>query len=124
MLDAGGTVLTRFLEASPGLPTIVVAGEIAASTGSRVRQPPVVRALGLWRALPGDLREGATGVEVGIQTGVALVRPDVRIEFGSIDRLAEKFNAARLVLEEAARQGKKVSALDVSAPLRPAAVVG
>lgn len=121
LLDSGGTVLTRFSEVSPGLPTIVVSGEIAASTGSRVRQPAVVRALGLWRALPNDLREGATGVEVGIQTGAALIKPDLRIEFGTTDRLDEKIDAARLVLEEATRQGKKVSELDVSAPLRPAA---
>jgi hypothetical protein len=121
-LDPSGAMLGRVGESPPELPTFRIAGEIAADTGDRIRVKSVDDALLLWAALPDWLRAGQAMVDASGPLGLELVRPEVRVAFGTVERLGEKLEATLLLLDRARRTGEALAVIDVRAPSRPSAV--
>jgi cell division septal protein FtsQ len=121
-LDPSGAMLGRVGESPPELPTFRIPGEIAADTGDRIRVKSVDDALRLWIALPDWLRAGQVMVDAGGPLGLELVRPEVRVGFGTVERLGEKVEATLLLLDRARRTGEALAVIDVRAPSRPSAV--
>lgn len=121
LLDAESTLLDEVRAPVAGLPTIRLAGRIAADTGDRVRIPSLAEAVRLWGALPPALRKGPATIAASVPAGLELVHPDHSITFGTIDRIDEKLRAVVLVLDRLRRAGERVLSIDVRSPSRPAA---
>lgn len=120
-LDAEGSVLGSTDAVPRGLPVIVVAGDVPAGAGDRVRHAGVPDALRLWEALPESLRKGSPAIEATRPNRLTLVLGPLRILFGSTERLADKLDAVQLVLARARVERARVVSIDVRAPARPAA---
>jgi len=77
-------------------------------------------AMTLWSALPFSLRKDAPTLEA-LPSDMILEGATLRIRFGTLDRLSEKLDAIRLVVERARKAHDHLVAVDVRAPSRPAA---
>lgn len=121
-LGADSTVLDRVPSDAPALPTIRVGVEMPADTGDRVRSKLLQDAMALWAALPGGLRKGAPILEA-LTADMTLLRPELRIRFGTLERLPDKLAALALVIQRARQARDRLIAVDVRAPSRPAAVL-
>lgn len=121
-LDAGGSVLSRVGESLPELPILRIPGEIAADTGDQIRVRVVDEAVRLWAALPDWLQAGRALIDASGPLGLELVRPEVRVAFGTLDRLDEKIEALLVLLDRSRRTGQALTVIDVRAPSRPSAV--
>jgi cell division protein FtsQ len=122
-LDGEATMLDETTTAAPGLPTIQIDSELAADPGDRVRARTLEAAVRLWGSLPASLRTGATAIDATSPAGLTLVRSGMTVRFGTLERLGEKLDAIRLVMDRVRRSGSRVVVLDVRSPSRPAAQV-
>jgi cell division protein FtsQ len=123
-LDADRTLLDQVDIADPGLPAFRLGGAISADTGDRVRTSALDQGLVLWNALPSSLRSGAVTIDATSPADLMLVRDSMEIRFGTADRLAQKLEAVRLIVERLRRSGRHPVMLDVRSPTRPAARLG
>lgn len=122
-LDGEATLLDETTTATPGLPTIQIDGELAADPGDRVRARTLQAAVQLWEELPASLRSGAAAIDATSPAGLTLLRSGMTVRFGTLERLGEKLDSVRLVMERVRRAGKRVLMLDVRSPSRPAAQI-
>jgi len=120
-LDGDGTVLEEITGPAPELPTIVMSSTFNTETGDRVRVPALQDAVQLWNALPASLRAGPVTLDATAPEDLLLVRAGSTIRFGTVDRLVQKLEAVRLVLDRVRRMGATLLTLDVRSPSRPAA---
>jgi cell division protein FtsQ len=120
-LDGDATLLGEVGGAYPALPTIRLRSPLSADTGDRARTPALVDALRLWDSLPVSLKAAHSVIDATVPAGLTLERPDYEIKFGTLDRLSEKLQAIRLVLDRVRRSRDRVVTLDVRSPGRPAA---
>jgi cell division protein FtsQ len=120
-LDRDATLLGEITGTVPILPTIRLQAPLTADTGDRARMPALVDALRLWSVLPDSLKAARSTIDATAPGGLTLERPDYDIKFGTLDRLQEKLDAIRLVLDRVRRSHDRVVALDVRSPSRPAA---
>ncbi|MGH2725853.1 MAG: cell division protein FtsQ/DivIB [Actinomycetota bacterium] len=104
------------------LPMIRSLSTTVLRAGDRVAVPAVANALRLWTLLPGFLRDGAPLIEVAVG-GMTLRRADLTVHFGPIDRIDQKIEALRLVVERARAAREHLRSIDVRSPDRPAAIV-
>jgi cell division septal protein FtsQ len=115
------TLLGEVAGTVPELPRIRLDTPLTSDTGDRARSRSLTEALSLWRSLPESLRSRQASIVATAPAGLTLVRGDLDIKFGSLDRLAEKLEAVRMVIARARRSGDRVVMLDVRSPFRPAA---
>lgn len=113
LVDAGGELIGRPPPAPIGVPRVRI---VAPPRTDAVRE-----ALLLLTALPEQERRGLTQIEAPDAAGLAVVIRGVRVIFGSPDQIAAKLRAVDLVLDDARARGKRVTAIDVRSPQRPAA---
>lgn len=120
-LDAHAVVLGSTLSLGPSLPTIRSLSHAPVDAGDRIDSADVANSLELWNALPASLRAGSRMIEVrsGVMT---VIRGELTIRFGSFDRIDQKIEAVRLVMERARAARERLIAIDVRSPGRPAAV--
>jgi cell division protein FtsQ len=123
LMDGSGVLLVAAEGATArGLPTIRLPAS-AADTGDRVRAPALRLALELFSSLPEWLREPVPTLDMAGPGGIELLRPGLRVVFGTPDRMAEKIEAVRLVLDRARQTRERIASVDVRAPTRPAALL-
>jgi len=120
-LDRDGMLLDNADPAESSLPAFRLDGTLGADTGDRVRTPALAEGMLLWQALPSSLRSGSVIIDASDTAGLTLLRSGMEIRFGSADRLAQKLEAVRLVLDRVHRTGGHLVMLDVRSPARPAA---
>ena len=120
-LDGDATLLGEITGTIPTLPTIRLQAPLTVDTGDRARTPALLDALRLWSALPDSLKAARSTIDATVPAGLTLERPDYDIKFGTLDRMQEKLQAIRLVLDRVRRSHDRVLALDVRSPSRPAA---
>jgi cell division protein FtsQ len=123
-MDPDGVLLDQVDVADPSLPSFRLSGVLGADTGDRIRTPALDQSMVLWRALPSTLRKGAVTIDATSMANLKILRRGVEIRFGTADRLAQKLEAVRLVLDRMRRAGRTVVMLDVRSPGRPAARLG
>ena len=121
-LDAEAIVLQPTHVLDPSLPTVRSLSHPPDEAGDRIRTPEIIHAMSLWAALPAALRGGPSVIDVTAAGGFTLVRRDLTIKFGHFDRIDQKIEAVRLVLERAKAARQRLTTIDVRSPLRPAAV--
>ena len=120
-LDAEAVVLEPASALDPSLPTLRSLSHAPDEAGDRIRTGDVVNAMSLWAALPAALRGGPTLIEVTAGS-FTLVRGDLTIKFGPFERIDQKIEAVRLVVDRAKVARERLSTIDVRSPGRPAAV--
>ena len=120
-LDAEAVVLEPTSAIEPSLPTVRSLSHAADLAGDRIHTADVRNAMSLWAALPAALRGGPSRIDV-TPGGFTLVRGDLTIKFGSFDRIDQKVEAVRLVVERAKAARERLSVIDVRSPDRPAAI--
>jgi cell division protein FtsQ len=120
-IDDAATLLGAATGTGPSLPTILVDLPLTADTGDRARTPALVDALKLWSALPGSLRQPGSTIDATVPAALTLERGDYDIRFGTLDRMQEKLQAVRLVLDRVHLTHDHLVSLDVRSPARPAA---
>jgi len=118
-LDAHAVLLDR-VPGAVALPTIMLDEEVPEDTGDRIRSGLIHDAMTLWAALPTSLRKGAPVLEA-LPSDMTLDGASIRIRFGTLDRLSEKLEALRLVVDRARKAHDRLISVDVRAPGRPAA---
>jgi cell division protein FtsQ len=122
-LDGDGVLLGEVPPEAPALPTITIDKPLGADPGDQVQSRLLESAVGLWRSLPESLRTGASAIDATSPAGLTLLRPNMTVRFGTIERLDEKLEAMRLVFDRARKERARVVMLDVRSPSRPAAQI-
>jgi cell division protein FtsQ len=122
-LDDDATLLEETVTTARVLPTIQIDADLDADPGDRVRARALEAAVSLWSSLPETLRAGAPAIDATSLAGLTLVRNGMTVRFGSLDRLDEKLDAMRLVLDRVHKAGERVVTLDLRSPARPAAQI-
>ena len=120
-LDDEATLLEEAVTTGRALPTIQIDTDLDADPGDRVRARALEAAVSLWSSLPEALRAGAPAIDATSLAGLTLVRNGMTVRFGTLDRLTEKLDAMRLVLDRVRKAGDRVVSLDLRSPARPAA---
>jgi cell division protein FtsQ len=120
-VDSEGVLLDQVDVADPALPAVRLSGIQTADPGDRIRAPAFEEGMSLWDALPASLRRGAVTIDATSSADLTVLRQGVEIRFGTADRLEQKLEAVRLVLDKVRRAGKAIVMLDVRSPSRPAA---
>ena len=120
-LDADGTVLQELAGPAPALPTIRLGDGIEADTGDQIRVVALQEAIQLWNGLPSSLRTGGVTIDATSSAGLELLRGGSTIRFGTTNRLSQKLEAVRLIMDRVRQTGDVLVSLDVRSPLRPAA---
>jgi cell division protein FtsQ len=118
LVASDGTVLSR-APASWRL-TVIPVGDVALRIGTR---PVIARAeLAVLRSLPRTIRSRVLEAKEERGQLVLELRGDVRAIYGDASEAAAKSQALAAVLEWASRKGIGLSAVDVRAPVTPAAI--
>lgn len=120
-LDSEAVVLAPTSAIDRVLPTVRSLSHAPDTAGDRIRTADVSNALSLWAALPPQLRAGPTLIDVTAGS-FTLVRADLTVKFGAFDRIDQKIEAVRLVVERAKAARERLAAIDVRSPGRPAAI--
>ncbi|MCI0346199.1 MAG: FtsQ-type POTRA domain-containing protein [Chloroflexi bacterium] len=119
-LDAEAVVLGT-VGADRTVPLIRSLATPEVRAGDHIDSPAVTDALQLWRLLPSSLRGGAP--VIAVTAGVFTVtRAELTIHFGPIDRIEQKIEALKLVVERAHAARERLRSIDVRSPDRPAAL--
>ena len=119
-LDAEAVVLSATHAPNGRLPIVRALSHPPSEVGDRIRSADVSSALALWAALPKHLRAGAPTIEV-TAAGLTMTRPDLTIRFGPFERIGQKVEAVRLVIERVRAAKARLTSIDVRSPERPAA---
>ncbi len=122
-LDDQATLLEEAVTTGRALPTIQIDTDLDADPGDRVRARALQAAVSLWDSLPAALRDGAPAIDATSLAGLTLVRNGMTVRFGTLDRIDEKLEAMRLVLDRVRKAGDHVVSLDLRSPARPAAQI-
>jgi cell division septal protein FtsQ len=120
-LDAEAVVLKAASALDPSLPTVRSLSRAPDEVGDRIRTADVSNAMSLWAALPTVLR-GRPGLIDVTAGSFTLWRGDLTIKFGRFDRIDQKIEAVRLVVERAKAARERLTTIDVRSPSRPAAI--
>lgn len=119
LFDPGTVVIAQASDALPaGVPVVRISVAPPIEPGRRLPAVGAGEALAVWRAVPALLRPRVEMIEVSSH-GMIVVRLDgARVVIGEAVDLQSKFLALVQILE---RGGKRVVAVDLRAPARPAA---
>lgn len=117
-LDADGQPVTG-IRPDTAIPVIRVAR--APGVGAVIPRGATAAVLEVWEALPERIRDEVHTFTLGEQGALRARIGRADVVFGSTARLDEKITALGLVLDRVEQEGRRLIALDLRAPERPAA---
>jgi cell division protein FtsQ len=119
-VDAHGVVLEAG-EVTEGLPVLagVEVGDISA--GIELMTPEAVDALRAYRSMPRSLRAEIVGVFAPTVERISFsLRSGTVVRYGAAEKLADKNEVLRVLLERLASEGRSAAYIDVRVPTSPA----
>lgn len=120
-VDGEGVVLGTAPDLDPALATIRSMPAGAFVAGNRVRTGEIGKAMDLWSLLPKTLRSNRPILEAW-RGGITLIRAGLTVKFGAYERIDQKLDALRLVMDRARAAKEHLVAIDLRSPGRPSAV--
>jgi cell division protein FtsQ len=119
VIDALGVALEPVAEYA-GLPVVSSNSGDGVALGSPVRDAGLIEGLTIWRGLPQAMRTQVKSLDATSASAVTLHLPGLRIVLGTSDDLALKLRVLDTLLARASKEHRRLRAVDLRAPERPA----